>query len=108
MKRIIFTLTIFLSLQTFAQTELDGLMMDKNLFCAGALYGKTSWKNYWEGTFKRDNQNLGTVSANTFLVDGNYGIKDNLTYFLMHNTLKQKQAQGSLQGKKACKIYLCL
>ena len=100
MKQIIFTLTIFLSLQTFAQTELDGLMMDKNLFCAGALYGKTSWKNYWEGTFKRDNQNLGTVSANTFLVDGNYGIKDNLNILFNAQYIKTKASAGQLAGQK--------
>lgn len=100
MKRIIFTLTIFLSQQTFAQTELDGLMMDKNLFCAGALYGKTSWKNYWEGTFKRDNQNLGTVSANTFLVDGNYGIKDNLNILFNAQYIKTKASAGQLAGQK--------
>ena len=27
------------------------------------MYSYGSWDHYWEGTFKRNNQNLGTVST---------------------------------------------
>jgi hypothetical protein len=100
MKRIIFTLAIFLSLQSYAQTEIDGLMMNKNLFCAGALYGNNNWKNYWEGTFKRENLNLGKVSASTFIINGNYGIKDNLNILFSAQYIKTKASAGQLAGQK--------
>ncbi|HEY5773865.1 MAG TPA: hypothetical protein VIS75_14610, partial [Chitinophagaceae bacterium] len=57
-----------------AQTEIDGIMMEKNAFCLGPMYGYSSWKNYWEGELKRENLNLGTVSTSMFSVMGNYGI----------------------------------
>ena len=33
-----------------SQTDQDAIMMSKNYFCGGAMYGHSSWKNYWEGT----------------------------------------------------------
>ncbi len=61
-----------------AQTDEDAIMMEKQQFCVGGMYNYSSWKNYWEGTFKRNNQNLGTVSTQMVGLMGNYGIKDNL------------------------------
>jgi hypothetical protein len=100
MKRIIFILAIFLSLQTFAQTELDGLLMDKNLFCVGATYSKTNWKNYWEGTFKRENLNLGKVSNSTTMINGNYGITNKLNAIFTLPYIKTKASAGQLAGQK--------
>ena len=100
MKKIILILTIFITLKSFAQTEIDGLMMNKNLFCAGALYGKNSWKNYWEGSYKRENLNLGKVSANTFLIDGNYGLKDNLNILFNVQYISTNASAGQLEGQK--------
>ena len=54
---------LFFKQIAFAQTDIDGIMMQKNFFCVGPTVGYSSWKNYWEGTFKRDNANLGTVSS---------------------------------------------
>jgi hypothetical protein len=100
MKKILFINLIFITTIAFAQTEIDGLMMNKKLFCAGALYGSSSWKNYWEGTFKRDNQNLGKVTSNTFLIDGNYGIKNNLNLLFNAQYIKTKASAGQLAGQK--------
>ncbi|MGZ5219130.1 MAG: hypothetical protein ACXWC7_03595, partial [Chitinophagaceae bacterium] len=58
----------------FAQTDIDAIMMEKNAFCVGPMYSYSSWKNYWEGTLKRDNENLGKVSTQMYSVMGNYGI----------------------------------
>lgn len=55
----------------FAQTDIDAIMMEKNAFCVGPMYSYSSWKNYWEGTLKRDNLNNGTISTqmNKFFTD---------------------------------------
>jgi hypothetical protein len=100
MKKLITILILFITIKSFAQTEIDGLMMNKKLFCAGALYGQSSWKNYWEGTYKRENLNLGTVSDRTFLVDGNYGIKNNLNFLFNAQYIKTKASAGQLAGQK--------
>lgn len=81
-----------------AQTELDAIMMAKNNLCAGAMYGYSSWNNYWEGTYKRDNQNLGTVSTQMFSINGNYGINNRLNIIFGLPYVSNKASQGTLEG----------
>ena len=38
-----------------AQTDNDAIMMNKTQWCTGATYMNSQWKNYWEGTLKRNN-----------------------------------------------------
>lgn len=95
-----FICLVFSSFSTYAQTDIDAIMMSKNNFCAGFMYGQNSWKNYWEGTFKRDNQNLGTVSAQMIGVMGNYGLKDNLNVLFSIPYVSTKASQGTLVGQK--------
>ncbi len=83
-----------------SQTDIDAIMMSKNNFCTGIMYGQNSWKNYWEGTFKRDNQNLGTVSSQMIGVMGNYGLKDNLNLLFALPYISTKASQGTLAGFK--------
>ncbi len=105
MKKLILIIINFITVHAFAQTEIDGLMMNKKLFCAGALFGKSSWKNYWEGNFKRENLNLGNVTTNTFLIDGNYGIKDNLNLLFNAQYIKTKASAGQLAGQKGLQDF---
>ncbi len=81
-----------------AQTEQDGIMMAKNNFCVGLMYGHSSWKNYWEGTLKRDNQNLGTVSNNMYSVMGNYGVNKWLNVIFGVPYITTKATAGTLHG----------
>jgi hypothetical protein len=83
-----------------AQTDADAIMMNKNNFCVGAMYNYSSWKNYWEGTLKRNNENLGTVSTQTIGVMGNYGIKNNLNILFGLPYIKTKASAGQLKGQK--------
>ena len=83
-----------------AQTDIDGLMMQKNFFCVGPTISKSSWKNYWEGTFKRDNANLGTVSATAAMIMGNYGVTDKLNILFGLPYIKTKASAGNLKGQK--------
>jgi hypothetical protein len=91
---------LLFSLGSSAQTDMDGLMMQKNFFCVGPTIGKSSWKNYWEGSFKRDNANLGTVSATTAMIMGNYGITDKLNVLFGLPYIKTKTSAGNLKGQK--------
>lgn len=100
MKKIILILTIFITSTSIAQTDLDGLMMDKNFFCAGLTYGSTSWKNYWEGTLKRDNLNLDKVTTSNVMVMGNYGITNKLNVIFGLPYIKTKASAGQLKGQE--------
>ncbi|MCF6404098.1 transporter [Chitinophaga filiformis] len=81
-----------------AQTDIDALMMAKNEFCVGPMYSYSRWKNYWEGTRKRDNQNLGTVSTKMLAVMGNYGISKKLAVLFNVPYVKTNASAGTLQG----------
>lgn len=61
-----------------AQTPNDGLMMNKGLLCVLGQYSNSSWENYWEGTKKRSNLNLGTFTGQNVMVMAAYGITDKI------------------------------
>lgn len=93
---ILYTLLLLSSNRSMAQTDADAIMMEKNNFCTGAMYSYSSWKNYWEGTFKRDNANLGTVSSQMIGVMGNYGISDKLNVLFGVPYVANKASAGQL------------
>jgi hypothetical protein len=81
---------------SFAQTDQDAIMMNKNLFCTGLSYSHSSWNKYWEGTNLRDNLNIGTISTNEISAMGNYGIKDNLNILFNAPFIANKASMGVL------------
>lgn len=83
-----------------AQTDIDGVMMEKNAFCIGPMAGYSSWKNYWEGTLKRGNLNLGKVSTAMYNIMGNYGITNKLNVMFGLPYVKTKASAGQLKGLK--------
>jgi hypothetical protein len=100
MKKLIIIGILFISLKTYAQTEMDGLMMEKNYFCVGATATSSIWKNYWEGDFKRDNLNLGNVKNNNIAINGNYGITSKLNAIFTVHYIKTEATAGQLAGQK--------
>lgn len=82
----------------FAQTDLDAIMMEKKQLCVGPMYSHSNWKNYWEGTLKRNNQNLGTVSTQIYSVMGAYGISGTLNVLFNVPYVKTKASAGTLHG----------
>ena len=81
-----------------AQTDIDAIMMEKNAFCVGPMYSYSSWKNYWEGTLKRDNANLGKVSTQMFGLMGNYGVTRKLNLLFSAPHVKTKASAGTLHS----------
>jgi len=101
-EKIMTTLLWFVMLCTVhnasAQTDIDAIMMEKNAFCVGPMYAYSSWKNYWEGTLKRENENLGTVSTQMIGLMGNYGISRKLNALFGIPYVKTKASAGTLDG----------
>jgi hypothetical protein len=81
-----------------AQTDIDAIMMEKNAFCVGPMYSYSNWKNYWEGTLKRENLNIGKVSTQMYSVMGNYGINRKLNALFSVPYVKTKASAGTLTG----------
>jgi hypothetical protein len=102
MKKI-FLLQIFIvsiSSACLSQTDIDAIMMEKNALCIGPMVGYSSWKNYWEGTLKRENLNLGTVSTQMYSVMGTYGITNKWNVLVGLPYVKTKASAGQLNGQE--------
>jgi hypothetical protein len=100
-KLLLFLIISLLFLQkSFSQTDIDGLMMQKNFFCVGPTGGYSSWKNYWEGTLKRENLNMGKVSTTNFMLMGNYGVTNRLNVLFGLPYIKTKASAGQMAGQK--------
>ncbi len=84
--------------QASAQTDADAIMIPKNYFCAGAMYSYGSWTNYWEGTLKRNNLNIGRVSTNMYVAMANYGITNRLNVLVSVPYVTTNASAGTLSG----------
>ena len=102
MKKIIIALCVIMAVSSvsFSQTDIDGVMMEKNAFCVGPMFGYSSWKNYWEGELKREKLNLGTLSTQMYSVMGNYGITNKLNVLFGLPYVKTKASAGQLNGQE--------
>jgi hypothetical protein len=98
LKFIIALMILTAPLLVHAQTDMDAIMMEKKQFCVGPMYAYSSWKNYWEGTVKRDNANLGTVSTQAFALMGAYGVTGKLNLLFNVPYIKTKASAGTPHG----------
>lgn len=80
-----------------AQTIDDGIMMEGKSLFAGNLYAVERWDQYWEGTLKRENGNIGTVTTRTNTWFANYGITDRLNVLATVPYVWTRPSQGVLQ-----------
>ncbi|WP_431212402.1 hypothetical protein ACQ86N_42940 [Puia sp. P3] len=93
------SLILLLPMALRAQTDEDGIMMNKKQICIGPMYSHSSWDHYWEGTFKRDNQNLGTVTTQMLGVMGIYGITKKLNIVGNLPYVWTNASAGTLHGQ---------
>lgn len=99
-KLIIIFIIILAPVSGRAQTDMDAIMMNKNQFCNGFIYDHSSWDHYWEGTLRRNNENLGTVSTQSVMFMSNYGITDKLNVMAAAPYVWTKASAGTLHGMK--------
>ncbi|WP_309608223.1 transporter [Flavobacterium sp.] len=99
MKKTFISCLILTTTILYSQTEVDGLMMPKKNICLGGIFQNSSWSNYWEGTFKRDNLNFGTVTTNTIAFNANYGITDKINIIAGLPYIQTKVSGGTLIGQ---------
>ena len=90
----LFTLTVK------AQTEADAIMIPQHYFCVGTMFSRTTWTNYWEGNFKRDNGNIGTLGTNTYVAMANYGITGKLNLLVSVPYVSTTASAGTLAGQR--------
>jgi hypothetical protein len=81
-----------------AQTDNDAIMMNKHQWCNGATYDHAQWNSYWEGTFKRTNANIGTLTTQSVMFMSNYGITDKLNVLAGVPYIWTDASAGTLHG----------
>lgn len=82
-----------------AQMENDGIMIPKNYLCPGVMYSTSDWTKYWEGTFKRDNGNFGTVNTKMYSAMVTYGITNNLITTVSLPYVTTHASAGTMEGQ---------
>ena len=81
-----------------AQTVDDGLLMPRGALGTGLLYAHDSWTQYWEGSVKRDNGNIGTLTTRSVSWVAGYGVTDRLSVIAMVPYVWTQATQGPLHG----------
>jgi hypothetical protein len=81
-----------------AQAANDGLTMPKKTLGIGMMYTHESWNEYWEGTLKRSNGNIGAVTTQSSTLVGFYGLTDRLTLISELPYVWTHASQGPLNG----------
>jgi hypothetical protein len=78
------------------QTIDDGSVMPKGTLSAGVFYSHDSWDQYWEGTLKRTNGNIGTLSTKSVTFVGGYSVTDRLSLMASLPYIWTHASQGVL------------
>lgn len=81
-----------------AQTLDDSLMMGRGQLCTGFVYAHDGWDRYWEGTLKRGNGNIGTITTQSVTWMGTFGVTDRLNVIAMVPWVTTRASQGVLAG----------
>ena len=81
-----------------AQTLEDAEMLQSREVHATAMYGRDSWDQYWEGSLKRTNGNIGTVTTRTITGTIGYGVTSALTVLASLPYVSTEASQGVLHG----------
>lgn len=81
-----------------AQSMEEGVLMPKKSLGVGVMYSSDSWSEYWEGTLRRSNENIGTVTTRTVTSVIAYGVSDRLVLTASLPYVTTRASQGSLHG----------
>jgi len=79
-----------------AQTIDDGSLMPKGTLTTGVFYSHDSWDQYWEGTLKRSNGNIGTLTTKSVTFVSGYAVTDRLALMASLPYIWTHASQGVL------------
>jgi outer membrane putative beta-barrel porin/alpha-amylase len=88
-----------------AQAIDDGSLLPQRALAAGVLYAHESWSQYWEGTLKRDNGNIGTLTTQSVTWMAAFGVTDRLSVMAMVPYVWTHATQGPLHGMRGLQDF---
>ena len=104
MKKIIRFIAILavcfgLSFTSSAQTPWDEVMMGRGEICAALIYEHSSWDQYWEGTYLRENANIGTFTRQTAMPMIAMGLTKKINLIASVPYINTKASGGTQAGQ---------
>jgi len=100
MRHIYLSIFLLLCGTAAAQTPTDGLMMPQGQLCILGQYSNSQWEDYWQGETKRSNLNLGTLTTQSAMLMGNYGISNDLNLMVGLPYVWTKASVSYITGQK--------
>lgn len=83
-----------------AQTLDDGLMIPARQLRLGVTWQDERWDRYWEGTRRRENGNIGTLTTRAVVPTLGYGVTGRLGVFAALPHVRTSASAGVLQGMR--------
>lgn len=84
----------------WAQMPHDAIYMSKKSVCIAGMYGQSSWNQYWEGTRKRENLNIGSQTTQSLSLMPAIGISNRVNVILNLPYVWTSTSAGNLMGQK--------
>ena len=81
-----------------AQSVDDPVLISRKVLNMGLVYSHDSWSSYWEGTLKRTNGNVGTITTQSAMLVAGYGVTNNLTVLATLPYVWTHASAGTLSG----------
>ena len=92
------TVTVLAARTLSAQTLDDAEMLQRRELHATVMYGSDSWREYWEGTVRRSNDNIGTLTTHSVAATAAYGVTSRLTMLASLPYVWTDASEGVLKG----------
>jgi hypothetical protein len=92
------TVTLLGTRRLPGQTLEDAEMLQRREVHATVMYGSDSWREYWEGTVRRSNDNIGTMTTRSVTTTVAYGATSRLTMLASLPYVWTDASEGVLRG----------
>ncbi len=85
---------------SWAQMPHDAIYMPKKSVCFAGVYGKSTWTEYWEGSLKRENFNIGTHTTQSVMGMAAVGVSDRVNVIVGLPYVWTGTSAGNLMGQR--------
>ena len=92
------TLSLLGARVTSAQTLEDAELLQRREVHATVMFGSDAWSEYWEGTLRRSNGNVGTVTTRSVALNAGVGVTERVTVIGALPYVWTEASQGVLHG----------
>jgi hypothetical protein len=101
-KQITLALILFslVSIGVLAQLPHDAIYMPKRSACLALNYSNSRWEEYWEGSLKRENLNIGRLTTQSIMPMFALGVTDKLNILAGLPYVTTQASAGNLLGQK--------